>query len=327
MEFEKEHRCKQCAECREIRRQEWAARIIHEAEKHGDNVTWLTMTYAPEYLPGPPGKYGAGSLCKKHMEKFWKRLRKNNPDLIIMYFQVGEYGGKRHRPHYHAVVFGLDPFRGELEYWRAWSEPGKESRESLREKGVPSEIARKLKGRKFFGNVKPLPFSPERAGYITGYSLKKQTTKKNFVQAHGIDGREPEFMSCSKGIGLTLADQVVDMMQKNKMAVKDKPQTNHWGEKAIVIPFPRFLQERRQGKVVNSIPLDETIRQRIADLLRIEPDSELRKGVVGEMRQNYEENRPLTLTDIYNDWLTDQAIKKREKRKRKRNLIPTSKVE
>lgn len=326
MQFEKVHRCKQCEECRQIKRQEWATRIEHEASLYPLESVFITLTYAPEYLPTPLGKYAAGTLCKEDMQKFWKRLRKNNPDRIIRYFQVGEYGTKSHRPHYHAMVFGMDPSHAELEIYRAWSEEGEEEPNSLKEKGIPLHIRKQLKGRKFFGGIDLKIFNKNRAGYITGYSMKKQTTKNNFYRAHGIDGREPEFMSCSKGVGLTLADKVVSMMHRHQLAIKDHPETNHYGEKAIWIELPRYLQEQRKGKVVNSLPLDETLRKRIVDLLQIEPEEEFRTLVVGEMLQNYEANRPRTLLDAYNDHLREVAEAKRAKKKRRGNLIHTRSV-
>lgn len=83
---------------------------MHEARCHLQNCM-ITLTYAPKYLP-----YG-GSLRAAHLRDFWKRLRKrfshvdefgNHWFLPIRYFGCGEYGAAFSRPHYHALLFGLD---------------------------------------------------------------------------------------------------------------------------------------------------------------------------------------------------------------------------
>lgn len=56
---------------------------------------------------------GFMSLQKRDLQLFFKRLRKkyekskNKP--IIRYYACGEYGGNTNRPHYHAIVFNVDP--------------------------------------------------------------------------------------------------------------------------------------------------------------------------------------------------------------------------
>lgn len=47
------------------------------------------------------------SLHPSHLQKFWKRLRKQFRQKI-RYYAVGEYGDENGRPHYHAIVFNCD---------------------------------------------------------------------------------------------------------------------------------------------------------------------------------------------------------------------------
>lgn len=94
-------RCGRCVACRLHKAREWAIRITHEARMHDASCT-ITCTYAPENLP----RYG--SLRKRDFQKFMKRLRKAMAPVKLRYFHCGEYGGQRHRPHYHAVIFGTD---------------------------------------------------------------------------------------------------------------------------------------------------------------------------------------------------------------------------
>ena len=69
---------------------------------------YLTLTYRPECAHVAWNK-DAGEyqtyLVKKDLQNFFKRLRKNNPELSFRYFAIAEYGGKYNRAHYHVVFF------------------------------------------------------------------------------------------------------------------------------------------------------------------------------------------------------------------------------
>lgn len=83
-----------------MRSQEWAIRCMHEASLHEVNV-FVTLTYDDEHLP--PG----GTLVKRDFQLFMKRLRKHSA-TPIRFFAAGEYGEELCRPHYHALLFGID---------------------------------------------------------------------------------------------------------------------------------------------------------------------------------------------------------------------------
>lgn len=85
-----------------------------------ENAWFLTLTYDNENIPyRMTWDEGTGevlvenySLNYEDMKAFWKRLRRylEYHELDkgkLMYFQCGEYGGKTHRPHYHAIVYDL----------------------------------------------------------------------------------------------------------------------------------------------------------------------------------------------------------------------------
>lgn len=91
--------CGNCIGCRLDRSKQWAIRCVNEASLHEDNC-FLTLTYA-----NPPEN---NELNKEHFQKFMKKLRKKYAHKQIRYFQCGEYGEKLSRPHYHALIFGLD---------------------------------------------------------------------------------------------------------------------------------------------------------------------------------------------------------------------------
>lgn len=93
--------CRKCRACKMARVAEWSLRLQHELTYH-KSATFLTLTYAPEYLPD------GCTIVKSDLQKFFKLLRyhlgKSNK---IKYFACGEYGDHTWRPHYHAIVFGL----------------------------------------------------------------------------------------------------------------------------------------------------------------------------------------------------------------------------
>lgn len=92
--------CGQCVGCRLKHSRCWAIRCIHEAQMHEENC-FITLTYNNQNLPSDMG------LVKRHFQLFMKRLRKKFGNGI-RFFHSGEYGDKFGRPHYHAILFGLD---------------------------------------------------------------------------------------------------------------------------------------------------------------------------------------------------------------------------
>lgn len=76
-------------------------RCVHEASLHEDNC-FITLTYSPEYLPPD------GSLRKKDFQLFIKNLRKKIAPKKVRYYHCGEYGDNTNRPHYHAILFGIN---------------------------------------------------------------------------------------------------------------------------------------------------------------------------------------------------------------------------
>lgn len=92
--------CGQCVGCRLERSRQWAVRCVHEKQMHASNV-FVTLTYDDKNLP--PG----GSLVKRDLQLFMKRLRKKRGEGVRFY-ACGEYGENTFRPHYHAILFNCD---------------------------------------------------------------------------------------------------------------------------------------------------------------------------------------------------------------------------
>lgn len=184
--------CNQCIACRISKSAEWALRCVHEASLHEQN-SFITLTYDSEHLPE------RGTLVKEHFKLFFKRLRKYVSPRKIRVYYCGEYGDKRGRPHYHAIVFGYDfPDKVLMA-------------DRCRSRSLPpiyhSDILYKIwgKGVVAIGNV-----TYQSAGYVARYCTKKQTGKKAIEAYTRIDSETgevytiaPEFAHSSnrRGIG------------------------------------------------------------------------------------------------------------------------------
>lgn len=102
--------CGQCIACRLNYAKLWSIRMMEELKNH-DKACFVTLTYDPEHLPEDNG------LHKDHLQKFWKRLRK---ECKVRYFCCGEHGDRFNRPHYHAIIYGLAPEDKEIieKHWK-----------------------------------------------------------------------------------------------------------------------------------------------------------------------------------------------------------------
>lgn len=183
--------CGQCIGCRVQRVNDWTIRCLHEAQMSGLSC-FLTLTYDDNNIPP------RGDLNYPDFQGFMKRLRRYRAyrgQQSPRYFVGGEYGSKKGRPHYHALLFGFFPddrvpYPTENEY-PMWSSPTIE----------------KLwgKGRHNFGLV-----TPESASYVAGYATKKITgaqAAEHYERCDPVTGElyqvTPEFgrMSLNPAIG------------------------------------------------------------------------------------------------------------------------------
>ncbi|UDN67842.1 replication initiator protein [robinz microvirus RP_144] len=96
--------CGKCFPCLRARSREWAFRSTHEQFSHV-NSSFITLTYSDENLP-KDSDTGMPCLVKDDYQRFFKRVRKAGHRF--RYLAAGEYGPRTLRPHYHAVLYGLN---------------------------------------------------------------------------------------------------------------------------------------------------------------------------------------------------------------------------
>lgn len=156
---------------------------------------FVTLTYSDEHLPE------SGSLVKSHFQSFMKRLRKFHGSQI-RFFHCGEYGDTTRRPHYHAILFGID-----------FADKEKHSTNEQGDQIWHSETLNKIwgKGHCWIGSV-----TAKSAAYVARYIMKKVTGDKasahyqNLNLATGeIYDLLPEYITMSNrpGIGHSWFEQ------------------------------------------------------------------------------------------------------------------------
>ena len=181
--------CGQCVGCRLKRSREWAIRCMHEASLNDVNCS-ITLTYDDDHVPP------FNSLRYSDFQGFMKRVRARFSRVRVRFYMCGEYGEDFGRPHYHALLFGLDFL--DKRYWRMSDTGFRLYRSSTLEDLWP------------FGNSEIGGVTFESAAYIARYCMKKVTgdlADAHYevvdVQTGEIVRRTAEFnqMSLKPGIG------------------------------------------------------------------------------------------------------------------------------
>ena len=124
------------------------------------NSTFLTLTYDEDHAPE------GNSVLPRDFNGWIDRLRHRKGAEGIRYFGCGEYGERTHRPHYHAIIFGINPYSWEADYADTWE--------------AGHSLAR-------YPN-------PARLRYVCRYVTKRMTAKDDYR----LDGRNPEFARASR---------------------------------------------------------------------------------------------------------------------------------
>lgn len=218
--------CGQCIGCRLDKSREWAVRCVHESQTHEENC-FITLTYSDENLP----QYS--NLSKRHLQLFFKKLRKKISPKKIRYFACGEYGEDLDRPHYHLCLFGHD-----FDDKQLWS-----IRNNVRL--YRSETLENIwqMGHSTIGDV-----TFESAAYIARYCTKKITgepKEEHYEIINSITGeihgsKNPEFslMSRRPGIGyLWFKKYQSDCFPKDFITLN-----------GIKHPIPRYYYEKFENE-------------------------------------------------------------------------------
>lgn len=183
--------CRKCIPCKINKTSEWSMRLMMELESW-DTARFITLTYKNGTTP--PNK----TLVSEDVTAFFKALRQNLNGRKIKYFACGEYGQKEEdpdaepdtpewekgkRPHYHAIIFGVNSSVEDREaMYSAW--------------GKADEFQWFGKQwQKVCGTV-----TPDSCSYVAGYCQKKLFGELADEEYYN-QGKIPPFQHQSLGIG------------------------------------------------------------------------------------------------------------------------------
>lgn len=95
--------CRQCRQCRDNRIRDWVGRCIAE-DQYSVHTTFMTLTYGFDETFGVRTEDPASFiLIYKDVQDWLKRLRKAGHPM--RYILCGEYGSRKGRSHWHAIMF------------------------------------------------------------------------------------------------------------------------------------------------------------------------------------------------------------------------------
>lgn len=234
--------CGRCIACRINKTSEWVVRL-ELAKMTVQKTSFVTLTYDDEHLPKDT------SLCKRDLQLFFKRLRKNG--LSFSYFAVGEYGEKEQkyydpseedlifagaikphgRPHYHILFFGQD-FKNDESFnilKMSWKNCSSDYWDFHRFK---------LVGNTDSGSIR----------YVCDYMQKKQyglNSEKEYFNAL------PPFSLCSQKLGL-------EAFMKDLDTYKEQGFIMYNGRR---IPIPRYFRKKFEIEVDTKVSENNFYRQ------------------------------------------------------------------
>lgn len=213
--------CGQCIGCKTDRARQYALRCQLELHNH-HAAAFTTITYDDEHCPT--------TLDRDEYSRFIKRVRRAAEPLRLRHFGSGEYGEKRGRPHYHAILFGLDHEQAKRIVERAWTK----------------------------GFTQTEELTPARIAYVAGYVSKKLNNPNDaFLRFQDYDRTNTNIRR--RGSKYMLVDtetgELLDEWQGPFLQMSLKPgiggdarkYTNSWRTHAVFdgvpIRTPRYYEE------------------------------------------------------------------------------------
>lgn len=145
----------------------------------------------------------------------------------IRYYAVGEYGSKSLRPHYHAIVFGIEI--DDLEFYKR-----NYNNDDL-------YTSKKLEATWGKGFVTVGEVNAQTIGYTARYCMKKlkDDELQKYIEHVGI---EPPFMTCSQGLGKQYYEENKEsLLEFGEMIVEDKEGGKRYG-------IPRYYKTKLESE-------------------------------------------------------------------------------
>lgn len=210
--------CGRCYECLSRKRSDWSLRIQEQAKVM--SCFHAILTYDNSHLPTLSD--GTPTLSKRDLQLFFKRLRHHYPDNSLKYFVAGEYGSRRGRPHYHALIFGI-PFQdkysvistiqvawqlGEVRRRSRWFNSLINGQLIINSAGlhyVTKDIINFAERDSIYDEspYKPVSFSNNHHFFVDHYTFSSPVSDKIPI----FETKLPTFILASKGLGISYVEK------------------------------------------------------------------------------------------------------------------------
>lgn len=237
--------CGKCPKCLDTRVNGWIFRM-QQHEKISTSCHFVTLTYGTNDDPqGRLTPNGLKTLVKKDYQDFMKRLRNQyryraiNPETgrykyyydkipPIKYFACGEYGAKRQRPHFHAIIYNSD----EQNITKSWPH-----------------------GFVHIGTV-----TGASIAYTLKYMCKPSTVNKN----NPLDDRTPEFQLVSQYLGINYLSKAIIQYHQNDLT---RLYCTHLGGIKFPMPryyrnkIFTDIQRKHQARLAQQLQLDNLVEK------------------------------------------------------------------
>lgn len=225
--------CGQCIGCRLDYSRRWADRMMLELETQKKGI-FLTLTYNNDEAHWTKfdenGFPEFATLDKRDCQLFMKSLRQHcSRDLgidRIRFYLAGEYGDETHRPHYHAIIYGLGlsdikdnrPIGRNFQLDQYYTSPWLEEIWS-------------------HGHILFTDVSWKTCAYVARYVTKKVSGDLEYRYQERNQVKEFALMSRKPGIGAEWLDQHPDALDFSSINLST-PQG------AVKIPMPHYYLNR-----------------------------------------------------------------------------------
>ena len=332
-QYELQVPCGECAECKQLMRDQWYLRAYWQAKYTFDQNGWVlfdTLTYDDQHLPHlsdfiPQLKNRVidfPCFSHEHTRRFWCDLRqylsRAGYSTDFGYFLCSKYGTSEHgthRPHYHILSYNTDPrlspevLSGFIS--RAWSHG--------RTDGVPYRTAAYVVDRNVFGPRydTDMPHMQSVCGYVMKYITKDSDFESRIKyrletvlsqmccdKYHGIENpdwhRFPEFREHYRTV--------------KRLVSQFHRQSQHFGEYALSqSDIDEIMQTGQmsvpdQTQVVKHIPLPMYYSRKLF-CTQIKLDDGRRVWIPTELGKKYRYRRNYQSAALmvrrFNDWLNN----------------------
>ena len=274
--------CGGCIGCRMDEQRLWTERTKSEMKK-GRNA-FLTLTYDEEHLHYKDGGLQA-SLDKEGIKKWLDNAKHQVKELErkkllpegcrgkFAYYLIGEYGGTFQRPHYHAIMLGLDWHDCQGIFRKLWKN----------------------------GMIKSLPLEAGSIRYVLDYSMKN-INGKLAEEMYDRRGVERPFRLTSKGYGKDYIASKAEEINRTGYIMS--------GNRKIIIPsyyknmYLRYDEESIQSREAEKLEILRKRRERANGQGRtLEEDAEAERKAKQEAEKEKmrQQNKKIEI-EYYNDW-------------------------